>query len=85
WGTVAPGTAVLRAPQQRRGLCVKADLLDVDSQHAAVADARPHAVVHLAARAPVAHGNPQDPYLLNVVGTRNLLASLAGLDARPHA
>ncbi|VBC72346.1 NAD-dependent epimerase/dehydratase family protein [Burkholderia pseudomallei] len=85
WGTVALGTDVLGDPLLRRWRCVKADLLDVDSLHAAVADARPHAVVHLAARAHVAHGNPQDTYLVNVVGTRNLLASLAGLDARPHA
>ncbi|AOJ06449.1 NAD-dependent epimerase/dehydratase family protein [Burkholderia mayonis] len=85
WGTVAPDTDVSGDPLLRRWQCVKADLLDVDSLHTAVADARPHAVVHLAARAHVAHGNPQDTYLVNVVGTRNLLASLAGLDARPDA
>ncbi|WP_323119784.1 NAD-dependent epimerase/dehydratase family protein [Burkholderia alba] len=84
WGTVAPGADTRDDPLLRRYTCIPADLLDVDSLGAATADARPHAVVHLAASAHVAQGNPRDIYLVNVVGTRNLLAALAGLDDRPR-
>ncbi|TPQ33556.1 epimerase, partial [Burkholderia ubonensis] len=52
---------------------------------AAAADARPDAVVHLAARAHVARDEPSQTYAVNIVGTRNLLAALAGLDRRPSA
>ncbi|WP_179400795.1 GDP-mannose 4,6-dehydratase [Burkholderia guangdongensis] len=85
WGTVAPGAPLPDDPVLRRATLLPADLLDTDTLHAAVADARPDAVVHLAARAHVAQDEPRQTYLVNVVGTRNLLAALAGLDRRPSA
>ncbi|SMG02234.1 NAD-dependent epimerase/dehydratase family protein [Burkholderia singularis] len=85
WGIVAPGTNVSGDPLLQRYRCIQADLLDLDSLHVAAADAQPHAVAHLAARAHVVHDNPYDTYIVNVIGTRNLLAALAGLGTRPDA
>jgi nucleoside-diphosphate-sugar epimerase len=42
-------------------------------------------VVHLAAIAFVAHGDIDQIYRVNVVGTRNLLEALAGLEKKPSA
>jgi len=56
-----------------------ADLGDTTQTQVAVAAAKPNAVIHLAAISFVAHGNPADIYMANIVGTRNLLASLATL------
>ncbi|KAB0659260.1 NAD-dependent epimerase/dehydratase family protein, partial [Burkholderia territorii] len=64
---------------------VPVDLLDAQAMRAAAADARPDAVVHLAARAHVAQDEPSQTYAVNIVGTRNLLAALAGLERRPSA
>jgi GDP-6-deoxy-D-talose 4-dehydrogenase len=85
WGTLAPGTAQRDDPLLRRHPWRYADLLDPDALQAAVADARPEVVVHLAACAHVAHSDPHTLYLVNVVGTRNLLAALARLDPPPRA
>jgi nucleoside-diphosphate-sugar epimerase len=59
------------------------DLTDRDAVRAAVADARPDVVLHLAAIAFVAHGDASDIYRVNVIGTRHLLEAVAGLDAAP--
>ncbi|KFG93599.1 epimerase [Burkholderia paludis] len=85
WGTIAPGAA--RPDDPAFALCtlLPVDLLDAEAMRAAVADARPDAVVHLAARAHVAQDAPSQTYAVNIVGTRNLLAALAGLDRRPSA
>lgn len=56
---------------------VAVDLLDRDAVASAVTRVQPDAVVHLAAIAFVAHGDAEDMYRTNVVGTRNLLAALA--------
>ncbi|AOK12835.1 MULTISPECIES: NAD-dependent epimerase/dehydratase family protein [Burkholderia] len=85
WGTVAPGTARPDDPAFANCTLLPVDLLDADAMRAAVADARPDAVVHLAARAHVARDEPSQTYAVNIVGTRNLLAALAGLDRRPSA
>ncbi|WP_176314954.1 NAD-dependent epimerase/dehydratase family protein [Burkholderia vietnamiensis] len=85
WGTVAPGTARPDDPAFAHCTLLPVDLLDADAMRAAVADARPDAVVHLAARAHVARDEPSQTYAVNIVGTRNLLAALAGLDRRPSA
>ena len=50
-----------------------------------VAEVRPDAVAHLAAISFVAHGDAEAIYRTNVVGTRNLLEALAGLEQRPRA
>ncbi|KVL21730.1 NAD-dependent epimerase/dehydratase family protein [Burkholderia sp. MSMB1826] len=85
WGTIAPGAPRPADPAFAHCTLVPVDLLDADAMRAAAADARPDAVVHLAARAHVAQDEPSQTYAVNIVGTRNLLAALAGLDRRPSA
>jgi len=53
------------------------DLNDRAALAAAVAQARPDVVVHLAAIAFVAHNDAEQMYRVNVAGTRNLLEALA--------
>ena len=64
---------------------VQADLNDYATLQAAVHQAAPHAVFHLAAIAFVGHGSPADFYLVNVGGSRNLLQALAGLPIAPQS
>ncbi|QVN22257.1 NAD-dependent epimerase/dehydratase family protein [Burkholderia pyrrocinia] len=85
WGTIAPGAPRPDDPAFAHCTLLPVDLLDADAVRAAAADARPDAVVHLAARAHVAQDEPSQTYAVNIVGTRNLLAALAGLDQRPSA
>ena len=85
WGTVAPGAARPDDPAFANCTLLPVDLLDAQAMRAAATDARPDAVVHLAARAHVAQDEPSQTYAVNIVGTRNLLAALAGLDRRPSA
>ncbi|MCF3459255.1 NAD-dependent epimerase/dehydratase family protein [Stenotrophomonas maltophilia] len=59
------------------------NLLDRTTLREAVQRARPDLVVHLAAISFVAHGDADEIYRVNVVGTRNLLEALAGLSAGP--
>ena len=61
------------------------DLGDAAAVKAAVAQLRPEVVAHLAAVSFVAHGDANEIYRTNVVGTRNLLAALAALADRPRA
>ncbi|WP_186126437.1 NAD-dependent epimerase/dehydratase family protein [Burkholderia gladioli] len=84
WGTVSPEAASPADPALARARLLQADLLDPAALREAVAEARPDAVIHLAALAHVADNDPSDLYLVNVVGTRNLLAALDTLDARPR-
>lgn len=64
---------------------VQADLNDYATLQAAVLQAAPHAVFHLAAIAFVGHGSPADFYRVNVGGSRNLLQALAGLPIAPQS
>jgi len=64
---------------------VAVDLCDRAELGRVVADVRPDVVAHLAAISFVAHGDVEEIYRVNVVGTRNLLEALAGLDKRPAA
>ncbi|MDA0570547.1 NAD-dependent epimerase/dehydratase family protein [Burkholderia gladioli] len=84
WGTVSIGTAARRRASLARYQTVEADLLDIDSLRSAVEQSRPDVVVHLAACAHVANNDPRDLYLVNVVGTRNLLTALVDTKTKPH-
>lgn len=59
------------------------NLLDRIAVRAALQELRPHYVVHLAAISFVAHGDADEIYRVNVVGTRNLLEGLAALEVPP--
>ncbi|MDE2054188.1 MAG: NAD-dependent epimerase/dehydratase family protein [Xanthomonadaceae bacterium] len=64
---------------------LRANLLDRDAVRSAVVEARADAVVHLAAISFVAHGDADEIYRTNVVGTRNLLEALASSDVKPRS
>ncbi len=61
------------------------DLCDRTAVAELVEKVRPDAVVHLAAIAYVPHSDPDAIYRVNLLGTRNLLAALAGLRNTPSA
>ncbi|WP_033570729.1 GDP-mannose 4,6-dehydratase [Dickeya undicola] len=63
----------------------QADLTDQAALKYAIEQIQPHVVIHLAALAFVGHGNPNDFYQVNVIGTRNLLECLAQLRQSPEA
>ena len=63
----------------------EADLADLDAVNKVVAEVRPDHVVHLAAIANVAHGDIEQMYRTNVVGTRQLLEALAQSPTTPSS
>lgn len=70
----------LQSALEQRGwqvLGLQADLNDSAALADAVAQSKPHAVIHLAAIAFVGHGDAEAFYRTNLLGTRNLLAALA--------
>ncbi|WP_240481819.1 GDP-mannose 4,6-dehydratase [Dechloromonas denitrificans] len=77
------GTVHGSEPSGRDMLAV--DLCDREELRRVVAEVRPHVVAHLAAISFVAHGDAEAIYRTNVLGTRNLLEALAGLDQSPRA
>ena len=60
------------------------DLLDKENLQQVVAKIKPNYVVHLAAISFVGHGNADDFYRVNVVGTVNLLEALLKLEKKPE-
>ena len=64
---------------------LKADLTDAAAVAEEVLQVEPDYVVHLAAIAFVAHGNVDDIYRVNIVGTRHLLHALSLLHVLPKA
>lgn len=81
WGLGAqPAPADLGLPPTHY---LQADLADPAALAAAVAQARPQAVIHLAAIAFVGHGDADAFYRVNLLGTRHLLAALAALPQPP--
>lgn len=60
------------------------NLLDRPTLQDAVSRIAPHYVVHLAAISFVAHGDAEEIYKVNIVGTRNLLEALATLPVPPE-
>ncbi|THF63113.1 NAD-dependent epimerase/dehydratase family protein [Pseudothauera nasutitermitis] len=61
----------------------RADLTDAEAVRSVLAELRPDAVVHLAAISFVGHGDAESFYKVNLIGTRNLLAALAGSGKTP--
>ncbi|HJR12599.1 MAG TPA: NAD-dependent epimerase/dehydratase family protein [Rhodanobacteraceae bacterium] len=64
---------------------LRANLLDRAAVRNAVSEARANVVVHLAAISFVAHGDADEIYRTNVVGTRNLLDALATSEVKPRS
>ena len=60
------------------------DLCDREATRAALADAKPDVVVHLAGIAFVGHGDVDAVYRTNVVGTRNLLDAISACGHMPR-
>jgi GDP-6-deoxy-D-talose 4-dehydrogenase len=61
------------------------DLNNIEDVYAAMSNARPNVIVHLAAISFVAHGDVDAIYRTNVVGTRNLLEAASKLAVAPSA
>jgi GDP-6-deoxy-D-talose 4-dehydrogenase len=80
WGTVRGEE---RLPPEATPIA--ADLLDERALADAVETVRPDVVVHLAAVAHVANADVARTYVVNVVGTRNLLQALARMSVLPRA
>lgn len=64
---------------------VQADLTDASALKTAMAKAQPDVVIHLAALAFIGHGNPNDFYHVNLMGTRNLLEATAASGKTPES
>lgn len=67
-------------PEAVAAHCRFMNLRDTDAVAALIKQERPDAVIHLAALAFVGHGDPNDFYAVNLMGTRNLLEALARAD-----
>ena len=63
---------------------ITTNLLDREAVRAAIASVKPNVVLHLAAISFVGHGDVDEIYRVNVVGTRNLLEALSDLPRRPE-
>lgn len=94
WGTVMPSRGGVMGSDPERLLHhaampevvqVSVDLLDSDGLARVAAQIRPDVVVHLAGVAHVMNGDVANTHLVNVIGTRNLLAALDSVGAPPHA
>lgn len=66
------------------GDMLRANLLDRAATRAAVDTARADVAIHLAAISFVAHGDVDEIYRVNIVGTRNLLEALAAVAHAPR-
>lgn len=66
------------------GDMLRANLLDRAATLAAIEAARADVVIHLAAISFVAHGDADEIYRVNIVGTRNLLGALAAATRTPR-
>lgn len=63
----------------------EADLTDRAALQDVVTQVRPEQVVHLAAIAFVAHGDVEELYRTNIIGTRQLLDVLSSIEAPPQS
>jgi GDP-6-deoxy-D-talose 4-dehydrogenase len=85
WGTVRPGETLADTQIADIVTPLAADLLDRGALAHAVETVQPDVVVHLAAVAHVADSDVARTYVVNVVGTRNLLDALAHQRHVPRA
>lgn len=85
WGTVRPGESPAPHALPFGAVALEADLLDRGALAHAVETVQPDVVVHLAAVAHVADSDVARTYVVNVVGTRNLLEALAHQRHAPRA
>lgn len=79
----AEGCEVVDLSQSSACTGLAVNLLDRDALREALQRLQPQRVVHLAAISFVAHGDAEEIYRVNVVGTRNLLEALADLPLPP--
>ncbi len=75
---------VALSPDAGEAGALKIDLRDFDGLTRALAQSRPHAIVHLAGIAAMGHGNIGEIYSANVVGTANLFAALTAAKIAPR-
>ena len=61
----------------------KADLADIDELKCVLANLQPDYIIHLAAIAFVAHGNVDEIYQTNLIGTQHLLTAIDSLQTKP--
>lgn len=73
WEVWRTGTSALSEAKRYR----KSNLSDTESLKRLIHESRPDVVMHLAAVSFVGHGNPDNLYQVNLIGTRNLLAALS--------
>jgi nucleoside-diphosphate-sugar epimerase len=78
FGTISPGQTAGEGE-------FAVDLLDRAGLAAVIREVQPDVVAHLAAIAFVGHGDVDQIYRVNVVGTRNLLDALAAAEKKPSA
>lgn len=64
---------------------IAVDLCDKQALREMLQQVQPDVVAHLAAISSVTHGNVDEIYRVNIMGTRNLLEGLAALDKKPRA
>ncbi|MCP3724139.1 GDP-mannose 4,6-dehydratase [Paraburkholderia sp. CNPSo 3272] len=85
WGTVRAGESLDAEAFPFGATAIEADLLDRAAIAHALETVQPDVVVHLAAVAHVADSDVARTYVVNVVGTRNLLEALAQQRHVPRA
>ncbi|MEX3948912.1 GDP-mannose 4,6-dehydratase [Paraburkholderia sp. EG287B] len=85
WGTVRTGESLDAEAFPFGATAIEADLLDRAAIAHALESVQPDVVVHLAAVAHVADSDVARTYVVNVVGTRNLLEALAQQEHVPRA
>ena len=84
FGTMAGGSASAVSSVAMPVNTFVMDLCNADNVAMVVQQVQPHYVLHLAALSFVGHGDANGFYSVNLAGTRNLLAALAGLSEKPR-
>lgn len=73
------------APSPNRDNYFQVNLADLNGLKNVIAQVQPNVVAHLAAIAFVAHGNADEIYNANLIGTRNLLQAIDESGVKPDA